>query len=343
MEKCFGPLIIDINGKELSPEDRELLAHPLVGGVIFFSKNFESPQQIAVLSASIRQSQKKPFLIMVDQEGGRVQRFKQGFTLLPPVARYAEAAESDPALGLALAKAGGYVMASEILSKNIDLSLAPVLDLNNPISTIIGDRAFHQKPKQVIEFAAAFIQGMKEAGMAATGKHFPGHGSIAPDSHKELPVDTRGFAEIEQNDLQPFSYFIQDKIPALMTAHILFPEVDALPVTFSRHWLQEILRKRLGYQGVVMGDDLDMKGAAIIGDYADRARAACDAGCDIIMLSHNRPALLQILDGLPQEKYLLPLSKYELLKGDFTKSRQANAAQLFQDRSELLQKHCELA
>ncbi|HVY53537.1 MAG TPA: beta-N-acetylhexosaminidase [Gammaproteobacteria bacterium] len=313
MQKGFGSLVIDLIGTELQPEERELIAHPLVGGIILFSRNYESLAQLKQLTQAIRQVKNKPLLIMVDQEGGRVQRFKEEFTRIPPAAVYGQQGTK----ALELAAAGGYVMAIELLAAGIDLSLAPILDLNKGVSAIIGDRSFHSDPYEAIKLINAFINGMKQAGMAATGKHFPGHGSVAPDSHLELPIDHRSWDEIVKEDLQPFVYFIRNKIPALMTAHIAFPAVDEMPVSFSHHWLTEILRDQLHFEGVVMSDDLDMKGAASMGDYAARMRAACEAGCDIILLCNNRPAVIQVLDHIPYESYLLDQSKYEMLRGQF--------------------------
>ncbi len=342
MQKSFGSLVMDLQGTTLQPEERELLAHPLVGGVILFTRNFESLQQLKALTQSIRAVKEKPLLIMVDQEGGRVQRFRQDFTRLPKASDYQGRAKNNLPLALQLAKTGAWLMASELLAAGVDLSLAPILDLNKGVSAVIGDRAFGSTPEEVKRLASAFIEGMKEAGMSATGKHFPGHGSVAPDSHLELPVDERSWEQIEQDDLQPFMHFIQDNISALMTAHIVFPQVDAMPVSFSRHWLQEILRHRLQFKGVVMSDDLDMKGADSMGDYADRMKAAFTAGCDIILLCNNRPAVIQVLDRLPYAAYLLERSKYELLRGKFTDEISLLAqSKLWQNRRDFLFEHTE--
>jgi beta-N-acetylhexosaminidase len=322
MPKSFGPLIIDVAGTALQPEERDLLQHPFVGGVVLFARNYETPQQLQSLITEIRQVKAKPLLIMIDQEGGRVQRCRHQFTRLPPAGDYSHLAKNNPLLAQQLSEAGGWLMAAELLTRGVDLSLAPVLDLNKGVSSVIGDRAFGATATQTIALAAAFIEGMKKAGMAATGKHFPGHGSVASDSHQELPVDERSFEHIEKEDLQPFIHFINAKIPALMTAHILFPAVDSLPVSFSRYWLHNILRERLGFKGVVMSDDLDMKGAATVGDYADRMQAAAAAGCDLILLCNNRAAVLQILDKVPYAAYLLDLKKYELLRGNFAAFQQ---------------------
>lgn len=341
MQKAFGSLIIDLKGIELEQDEKELLEHPLVGGVILFTRNYQFPEQLQNLIRSIRQVN-KPLLIMVDQEGGRVQRFRNGFTPIPPAAVYGKRYDENPHLGLQLAETGGWLMAYELVSKGIDLSLAPILDLNKGLSSIIGDRAFHQNAAIAVKLAAAYIQGMKRAGMAATGKHFPGHGSVVPDSHLELPVDSRIWDEVRQDDLQPFIAFIKGEIPALMTAHILFPQVDKMPVSFSRFWLKNILREQLGYQGVVISDDLNMKGAEIMGNYADRMCLAREAGCDIILLCNNRPAILQVLDRVVAAEHQLDPSKHELLRADFSLAHQVDQHTWEQQRDFLLT-HYEMA
>ncbi len=325
MQKKLGSLIIDLKGTTLQAEERELLAHPLVGGLVLFSRNYETLEQLQALIQDLRQMQSRPFLIMVDQEGGRVQRFRQEFTLLPPAATYGRAYDKNPERGLGLAEAGGWLMAFELLAQGIDLSLAPVLDLAKGLSTVIGDRAFHSEAATAIQLATAYIQGMKKAGMAATGKHFPGHGSVKPDSHEELPVDHRSLEDLLKDDLSPFIHFIKQDLPALMTAHILFPEIDKLPVSFSPYWLQDVLRKQLHFKGVIMSDDLNMKGADMIGDYADRVQAAREAGCDLILLCNNREAVIQVLDRVSYAPHLLAFQKYELLRGSFPNQEQSKA------------------
>jgi beta-N-acetylhexosaminidase len=345
MQKTFGSLIMDLQGTTLLQDEKELILHPLVGGLILFSRNYETPEQVEALIKQVRQVvQDKPFLIMVDQEGGRVQRFRKDFTRIPPAAVYGQVYDENPALGLQLAETGGWVMAYELLARGVDLSLAPILDLNKGVSSVIGDRAFHGDIIKAIKLAAAYIHGMKVAGMAATGKHFPGHGSVAPDSHKELPVDERRFDELAREDLQPFVHFINAKIPALMTAHILFPAVDKLPVSFSRYWLHEVLRQELHFEGVVMSDDLDMKGADSVGDYADRMQLAREAGCDLILLCNNRAAVLQVLDRVPHAAHSVDLNKYELLRGRFAEvNPRLDENQAWLNRRDFLLKHCELA
>jgi len=290
----FGPLMLDIVGLALSAEERERLAHPLVGGVILFARNYVDPEQIAALIIEIR-AIKAPLLIAVDQEGGRVQRFQNGLTRLPPAACYAR--ESD----LTLAESAGWLMAAELLALGVDISFAPVLDVDRGISVIIGDRAFASDPSSVIEYAAAFQRGMRSAGMAATGKHFPGHGAVALDSHLTLPVDERSFTEIEACDIQPFRALIAQGLEGVMMAHVHYAQVDAAPASFSRFWIDTVLRGSVGFDGAVFSDDLSMTGAAEIGDYPERARRALAAGCDMILLCNRPEAVDEVLDILPND------------------------------------------
>lgn len=313
----IGPVIIDLLSIELSTEEREILQHPLVGGVILFTRNYQSPEQIAHLCREIRQSRSTPILITVDHEGGRVQRFRQGMTRLPSMESIGAIYADFPEKALQVAESSGWLMAAELLSLGIDLSYAPVLDLNKQISSVIGDRAFHRQSAIVVKLALAFMQGMRTAGMAAVGKHFPGHGSVVVDSHTDLPIDERTLDVIQADDMVTFNKLIQAGIPALMPAHILFPAIDSKPVGFSKFWLQEILRKQLRFNGVIISDDLNMEGAKEIGNHVTRARVALDAGCDIILICNNRPAMLSILEQLPQQ-YTLALEKFKTLQGQFS-------------------------
>jgi beta-N-acetylhexosaminidase len=294
----LGPLMVDIEGLELTVEDRQLLVNPVVGGIILFSRNFHSLDQLENLVEQIHQIRTPPILIAVDQEGGRVQRFKDGFTILPAMRRFGEIYDNNPELALHLAKDCGWLMASEIRSTGIDISFAPVLDLDKGISTIIGARAFHSDPGVVGILAKAFVCGMSEAGMQATGKHFPGHGSIAADSHIAMPVDNRSFREIEQEDLYPFKYLINSGIHALMIAHVLYPEADTQPAGFSSFWMKDILRDQLEFQGAIFSDDLSMEGAVVAGSYPQRASSALQSGCDMILVCNNRSAALEVADSL---------------------------------------------
>lgn len=313
----IGPIMLDLIGTELSSEERNVLQHPLVGGVILFTRNYQSPEQITALCQAIRQARSWPILIAVDHEGGRVQRFREGFTLLPSMGSLGQLYEKSPLEALKLAESCGKTLAAELMAVGIDLSFAPVLDLNRGICPAIGDRAFAEQPAVVVKLAKALMHGMHTVGMAATGKHFPGHGAVNVDSHLGMPTDTRGFAEIQQADLIPFVELIQAGIDAIMPAHILFPAIDNQPVGFSRHWLHDILRQQLQFSGAIFSDDLNMAGAAIAGDYADRAAAALEAGCDLALICNNRSGAIQILDRLPQHYFLEP-RKFQLLKKQVT-------------------------
>jgi len=294
----LGPLMMDIDGLELSPEDKLLLTNPKVGGVILFSRNFHSLSQLEDLVSEIHALRSPPLLIAVDQEGGRVQRFKDGFSILPAMRRFGEIYDQDPQLAKLLSKECGWLMASEIRSTGIDISFAPVLDLDKGISSVIGSRAFHSSPQVVAQLAQAFVSGMSEAGMHATGKHYPGHGSIAADSHVAMPIDERSFTDMEQDDIFPFRYLVDADIHALMIAHVIYPKIDKHAAGFSEFWLQKVLRQDLKFQGAIFSDDLNMEGAAVAGDYVQRAEKALQAGCDMILMCNNRPAAIQILDFL---------------------------------------------
>ena len=293
----MGPVMLDVQSTSLSQEDKEIIQHPLVGGLILFTRNYQSPEQIADLNQQIRVAAKKPMLIAVDHEGGRVQRFRDGFSLIPAMGKLWKMSDANLDLAKELAKQSAILMALEVQAVGIDISFAPVLDINN-ISDVIGDRSFHQQPQYVTELAEAFINGLHQVGMKATGKHFPGHGSVKADSHVDLPIDTRSKAEIFKQDLVPFQQLIaKQKVDALMPAHVIFPDVDSQAVGFSRYWLQNILREKLGFNGVIFSDDLSMQGAASAGGYVERAEAAQDAGCDMLLLCNNREGCVDVLDN----------------------------------------------
>jgi beta-N-acetylhexosaminidase len=293
----LGPLMIDVQGTALTEEDRELLAHPLVGAVILFTRNFESIEQLQRLVADIRAVRSPPLLVTVDHEGGRVQRFRQGFTVLPPMRLIGRQYDRDPVAGRTLARQCGWLMAAELRAVGIDMSFAPCVDLDYGVSSVIGDRAFHRDPRIVSELAIAFMGGMREAGMAATAKHFPGHGFVAPDSHVAMPVDRRPRVDMDE-DLTPYRRLIDNGLASIMAAHVIFSEVDDKPAGFSRRWLQRELRGRLGFDGAIFTDDLSMAAAGVVGDMPARAQAALEAGCDVLSLCNNRQGVLQVIDSL---------------------------------------------
>ncbi|MGE3920430.1 MAG: beta-N-acetylhexosaminidase [Gammaproteobacteria bacterium] len=309
---AIGPVMLDLEGINLTDEERKLLNNPLVGGVIFFARNYESPEQIANLDYAIRDCRSEPILIAVDQEGGRVQRFINGFTRLPALANIGDLYDNTPEKAMILADQAGWLMAIELLAVGIDISFAPVLDLRNEISTVIGNRSFHSSPEVVTSLAKAYINGMNRAGMQAVGKHFPGHGSVAHDSHHTLPIDERGPEELLNNDLIPFTKLARTHLAGVMTAHVLYNKLDSNLPTFSTYWLQNALRKSAGFNGVIFSDDLTMAGAEIAGDYYQRSIKALTAGCDMILICNNRTAALEVLEKL--EGYQNPISQQRLLK-----------------------------
>lgn len=293
----LGPLMIDVQGTTLTAEDRELLAHPLVGSVILFTRNFESVEQLERLVADIRAARTPPVVVTVDHEGGRVQRFRKGFTVLPPMRTIGREYDLDAATGRQLARQCGWLMAAELRAVGIDLSFAPCVDLDYGVSTVIGDRAFHRDPRIVAELAIAYMGGMREAGMTATAKHFPGHGAVVPDSHVAMPVDRRPLVDLD-DDIYPYRRLIDNGLASVMAAHVVFADVDGLPAGFSRRWLQDELRGSLGFDGAIFTDDLSMAGAGVVGDMVDRSRAALEAGCDVLSLCNNRQGVLQVIDSL---------------------------------------------
>jgi beta-N-acetylhexosaminidase len=294
----LGPLMVDVAGVALEPAEREMLAHPLVGGVILFSRNYESPEQLARLVAEIHSLRSPPLLVGVDQEGGRVQRFRDGFTRLPPMRVVGRRHATDRQAGIALARTLGWLMAAELRAAGVDLSFAPCVDLDWGISEVIGDRAFAAGAEAVGELAVAWMLGMREAGMAATAKHFPGHGRVVADSHVALPVDRRELPDLDP-DLAPSRRLIANGLPAVMAAHVVFPAIDGRPASLSRPWIEGQLRGALDFRGAVFTDDLSMAGAAAFGDIVERARLALEAGGDMLLVCNDRAAVLELLDRLP--------------------------------------------
>lgn len=310
----FGMVMLDIAGTKLFDYEREIINHPNTGAVILFARNYENPQQVTDLIQNIRAARNGDILIAVDQEGGRVQRFQNGFTRLPPAAFYEHESE--------IAEIAGWLMASELLAVGVDFSFAPVLDVDCGVSAIIGNRAFSKNAQNVAQLAGEFSQGMRSAGMAATGKHFPGHGAVALDSHLTLPVDERELHELQEKDLLPFRELIAQGLEGIMPAHVLYPKIDSHPAGFSSFWIQKMLREELGFDGVVFSDDLSMEGAAGIGDFADRAKIALQAGCDMVLVCNNPTAAEQVLNALPVENNPDRERRLQKMRGQFSFNRE---------------------
>jgi len=290
-----GPVVLGIEGLALGAADRERLLHPLVGGVILFSRNYEDIAQLSALTAQVGALRTPRLLISVDHEGGRVQRFRDGFTAIPPMRTLGDAWERDAAAAAVEARRLGSVIARELRAKGLDFSFTPVLDVDFGRSAVIGDRAFSSDPNVIAQLAVEFCAGLHEGGCAAVGKHFPGHGFVAADSHVDTPVDERGLDEILRGDLIPFAALIQQGLAAIMPAHVVYPAVDARPAGFSPVWIGEVLRGRLGFDGLVFSDDLEMVGAHSAGDVVARADAALAAGCDVVLLCNDFPAMDDLL------------------------------------------------
>lgn len=301
-----GIIMADVAGHTLTDADKAFLQHPELGGMILFARNVDCPKQVRALTDSMRAINPN-LLIAADQEGGRVARFRSGFTPLPAMGKLGNLYDNNPTLALSLAYDTGYLMACEVLAVGVDFSFAPVLDVDG-CSLVIGDRAFHQDPQVINALADKFLDGMKDAGMASTGKHFPGHGSIAPDSHVSEAVDTRTFEEIWAHDMVSFIHN-QHKLDALMPAHVIFSQVDDKPAGFSRVWLGEILRKKLGFDGVIFSDDLSMKAAHVAGDVCARVQHAIEAGCDMALVCNSRAdaelavAFAKTMDERPHNRF----------------------------------------
>ncbi|MGX9462036.1 beta-N-acetylhexosaminidase [Shewanella sp. A14] len=336
-------LMMDLAGLTVSALEAEQLQHPQVGGIILFSRNYESKKQLIELVKQVRFIRPE-LLIAVDHEGGRVQRFREGFSLIPAMGDILPAAKGNIALAKQWAKECGFLMAIELLACDIDLSFAPVLDVNG-ISEVIGKRSFSADPAEVMVLAEQFIAGMNEAGMAAVGKHFPGHGSVAADSHVAMPVDPRTQEQVEACDMQPFKHLIGSQLlQGVMPAHVVYSHIDPNPAGFSTYWLQTILRQQLGFDGVIFSDDLGMKGASFAGDYLGRAKAALDAGCDMILVCNDPIGVNTLLTEFewPADE---PKHTALSLKGDTVQTMQAleqqtrwqTAQQLAQDISQLVQ------
>ncbi|MBI1195478.1 MAG: beta-N-acetylhexosaminidase [Gammaproteobacteria bacterium] len=292
-----GQVFIGLRGPELTAEERELLLHPQIGGVVLFARNYVDPVQVAHLTSEIHAA-REALLVAVDQEGGRVQRFDEGFTPLPAMGVLGRIFEKDPSGAVKATEDCGWVMARELHGVGVDLSFAPVVDMNYGRNTVIANRAFHRDPDVVAQLAAAWRRGVHAAGMAVVIKHFPGHGWVEADSHLELPVDERAMADIELADLQPFARLIAGGAEAVMMAHIRYDAIDPNPAGFSEYWVRTVLRGRFGFQGAIFSDDLDMGGAAWAGSLTDRTRTALAAGCDAVLICQLPDAVPAVLDDL---------------------------------------------
>jgi len=294
----LGPVMLDVAGLRVAPEEKEILRHPSVGGVILFARNFESPRQLLALTTEIRALRRPELLIAVDHEGGRVQRFQEGFTRIPPMRLLGERWDADAVEARTLAEATGYVVAVELRAHGVDFSFAPVLDVDFGSSSIIGDRAFSDEPAVIAALAGAFVAGSTAGGAASVGKHFPGHGYVKADSHVDVPVDERSLDEIEAADLLPYRELIEQGLSGIMPAHVIYPKVDKRPAGFSPVWLKDLLRDRLGFEGMIFSDDLSMEGASVAGGVVRRAEAALAAGCDVILVCNAPQAAAEVLDKL---------------------------------------------
>ena len=294
----LGPVMTDIAGLVLSDIDTSRLQHPLIGGVILFARNFESPAQLKRLTASIHALRDPALPIAVDHEGGRVQRFREGFTAIPPMRALGERWNQSQEEALEIAASVGHVIGAELIAHGVDFSFTPVLDVDWGESGVIGDRAFHSRPEVISQLARALVSGLASAGMISVGKHFPGHGNVRADSHHEIPVDERSFEQIWDTDLVPFRDLADGTMAAVMPAHVIYPAVDGQPAGFSAKWLKDILRGRMGFDGIIFSDDLSMEGASVAGNITQRAHAALTAGCDMVLICNDPAKTDELLAGL---------------------------------------------
>jgi beta-N-acetylhexosaminidase len=294
----LGPAVIDVVGPALGDDDRKRLAHPAAGGVILFARNFQNPEQLRALTEAVERLREPALPICVDHEGGRVQRFREGFSAIPPMRQLGRLWDRDREAGRTAARAAAYVIGAELAAHGVDFSFAPVLDLDYGSSSVIGDRALHFDPTAVGALGAGIVQGFADAGMASVGKHFPGHGFAQADSHVDVPRDGRAKKEILRKDLLPFEAVIKAGVAAIMPAHVIYSEVDAEPAGYSKYWLQEVLRGKLGFDGLIFSDDLSMEGASTAGGIPERARAALAAGCDMVLLCNDPAGQEKLLESL---------------------------------------------
>jgi beta-N-acetylhexosaminidase len=311
----IGPVMLDIAGTVLSLEDENRLRHPMVGGVILFSRNYESPRQLTELTTRIHALRNPPLLIAVDHEGGRVQRFRDGFTRLPAMRELGKIWDHHPKRAKHLAQLTGYVLAAELRACGVDFSFTPVLDVDYGASSVIGDRAFHSEPHAIAELAHSLLLGLKQAGMHTVGKHFPGHGFVQADSHLEIPVDERNYTDIELCDLIPFRQMVNYGLSAVMPAHVIYPQIDSHPAGFSAIWLKKILRGELGFEGCIFSDDLSMEGATVAGGIVQRAGAALNAGCDMVLVCNKPKSADELLAGLHWEMPVTSKARLAQMRG----------------------------
>lgn len=319
----LGPVMADVAGTALTAPERDMLMHPLIGGIILFARNFESPRQLRALTAELCALRSPPLLIGVDHEGGRVQRFRTGFTRLPPMRALGRLYDVDAAQARELARATGIIMAGELRAHGVDFSFAPVLDLDYGHSAVIGDRAFHADAEAVGDLAGALIEGLATMGMGAVGKHFPGHGHCAADSHVAIPIDERTLDELER-DMAAFRIAFTHGLAAVMPAHVIYPRIDAQPAGFSARWLQDILRARLGFDGLIFSDDLSMEGASVAGGAAARAAAALSAGCDMVLVCNKPDSAREVLANLHAGP--VNAARIERMRGEAAVQSDADAA-----------------
>ncbi len=308
----LGPVVVNLMGTHVDTAERAMLRHPNVGGVILFTRNYDHRAQLGDLCDEIRDVAGRPLLVCVDQEGGRVQRFRDGFSRLPPPGVFGTMYDADPAGALSHARDAALTMAAELRAAGVDLSFMPLADLDLGISGVIGNRAFHSDPAVVAALCRAWCQGMHEAGMARVAKHFPGHGGVPGDSHLEIPVDERCLDELTARDLVPFAALIDDGVEGVMTAHVRYPAVDEVSPTFSSKWIDDVLRTSLGFTGIVFSDDLTMAGASVAGSVPERAAAALAAGCDGLLVCNDPVLTRETVESLEIRAPARPL---EMLLG----------------------------
>lgn len=307
-----GPLMIDLQGTEISSEERQWLSHPAVGGVILFTRNYRDKEQITSLIRELHALKKPKLLVAVDQEGGRVQRFREGFTQFPPMRCIGEVYDKDPNRAMLLAEILACRLATELRDIGVDFTFAPILDLDTGESVVIGDRAFHGDIDAVSALASKFMLGLRKGGMESVGKHFPGHGTVTADSHFECPIDHRYENDLQLADMIPFQRLIDHGIAGMMSAHVVYEHVDKKPASFSPYWLTRVLREQMRFEGVIFSDDLSMKGAHVIGDIGRRLQAALEAGSDMVLICNEPKDIPPALDLL--NDYNNPSSQLRLAR-----------------------------